>query len=97
MPVAAPAPCHLRAEADLKVIPCRPPQKLLHAHVVRFKEVFAAPPYLCIAMEYVSGGRQRLLLAAFKSAYCIDQHACSQPYLCVAMEYVSGGPAHGCR
>lgn len=23
--------------------------------MVRFKEAFAAPPYLCIAMEYVSG------------------------------------------
>ncbi|PSC67166.1 sulfur stress regulator [Micractinium conductrix] len=31
-------------------------QRLLHAHVVRFKECFAAPPYLCIAMELVAGG-----------------------------------------
>ncbi|KAL4448995.1 hypothetical protein ABPG77_007712 [Micractinium sp. CCAP 211/92] len=31
-------------------------EKLLHAHVVRFRECFAAGPYLCIAMELVPGG-----------------------------------------
>lgn len=36
--------------------PLPPLQKLLHAHVVRFRECFAAGPYLCIAMELVPGG-----------------------------------------
>lgn len=47
--------------------PARTVQKLLHAHVVRFKEACAAPPYLCIVMEYVSGGSaQRQVLVVCK-------------------------------
>jgi serine/threonine-protein kinase SRK2 len=31
-------------------------QQLLHPHVVQLREVFAAPPFLAIVMEYVPGG-----------------------------------------
>lgn len=45
-------------------------QRLLHAHVVRFREAFAAPPYLCIAMEYVAG-------AALRGAGCAAGRWCA--------------------
>lgn len=31
-------------------------QRLLHPHVVQLKEVFAAPPYLALVMEFVPNG-----------------------------------------
>jgi hypothetical protein len=47
----APAPAHRRPAVR------PPPRSLLrHPHVIQFKEVFLTSEYICIAMEYATGG-----------------------------------------